>query len=167
MQEQITEFQQQDKDMQGQIKELKLDHCITKKTCCNKTEACPCGYERFSDMCYKISTDNKNYTDAKSACHADGGHLAMPKDKATNDFLGKQLRARPSRYMYYFAWIGLTDQVTEGTWMWEDGTNSALDGTAGHRRALIMIMFSTVRRFMTGMCGLILTAVVVCLTSVK
>ncbi|KAI8488335.1 Collectin-11 [Branchiostoma belcheri] len=121
MQKQITELQERDKDMQGQIKDLKLDHCITKKTCCNKTLTCPSGYERFCekpDMCYKFFTDKKNYTKAKSVCKAPGGHLVMPKDKATNDFLHKQAVAR---YNTSYVWIGLTDQVIEGTWVWEDG----------------------------------------------
>ncbi|KAI8488353.1 Collectin-11 [Branchiostoma belcheri] len=133
LQEQITELQESDKktqqqikdvpDLKSQVKNLTLDLCLTKRTCCNKTEACPCGYERFSerpDMCYKFSTDEKNHTDAKSACQADGAHLAMPKDKATNDFLLKQVKA----YFVWnlFVWIGLTDEVTEGIWVWEDGT---------------------------------------------
>ncbi|KAI8488354.1 Collectin-11 [Branchiostoma belcheri] len=123
MQVQIKELRDKDvADLKNQVKNLTADLCHTKMTCCNKTEACPCGYERFSerpDMCYKFSTDTKTYAAAKSACHqADGGRLAMPKDKATNDLLDKQLWARK----YLFAWIGLTYEVTEGTWMWEDGT---------------------------------------------
>ncbi|KAI8490195.1 Collectin-11 [Branchiostoma belcheri] len=117
MQEQMEE---RDKEMQRQIKNLKLDLCLTKKTCCNKTEACPCGYEQFSerpDKCYKISTDVKYYTDARSDCQAAGGHLAMPKDKATNDFLAKLANSRFGDDML----IGLTDEVTEGTWVWGDG----------------------------------------------
>ncbi|XP_019622808.1 PREDICTED: low affinity immunoglobulin epsilon Fc receptor-like [Branchiostoma belcheri] len=115
----IAMLLEQNKEMQKEIKSLKIDNCVTKTTCCNKTlEGCPSGYERFCekpDMCYKISTDGKNYTDARSACHADGGRLAMPKDKATNDFLAKAGYTN-------FVWIGLTDEVTEGTWVWEDGT---------------------------------------------
>ncbi|KAI8488340.1 Collectin-11 [Branchiostoma belcheri] len=136
MHEQITELQESDKktqqqikdlpDLKSQVKNLALDLCLTKKTCCNKTEACPCGYERFSekpDMCYKFSTDDKNHTDAKSDCQADGAHLAMPKDKATNDFLLKQVKVRKYHFVWYFyVWLGLTDEVTEGTWVWEDGT---------------------------------------------
>ncbi|XP_019614131.1 PREDICTED: asialoglycoprotein receptor 2-like [Branchiostoma belcheri] len=123
MQGQIRELRDKDvADLKNQVKNLALDLCHNKMTCCNQTLAgCPSGYELYCekpDMCYKISTDVKNYTDAKSDCQADGGHLAMPKDQATNDFLGKQVIARK----YYFAWIGLTDEVTEGTWMWEDGT---------------------------------------------
>ncbi|KAI8488350.1 Collectin-11 [Branchiostoma belcheri] len=91
MQEQIKELQERDKDvadLKNQVKNLALDLCHTKMTCCNKTLTCPSGYKRFCerlDMCYKFSTNEKNYTDARSSCQADGGHLAMPKDKATNE----------------------------------------------------------------------------------
>ncbi|XP_078696296.1 low affinity immunoglobulin epsilon Fc receptor-like [Branchiostoma floridae x Branchiostoma belcheri] len=128
--ERDKEMQQQMQKMQEQIKDLTLDHCITKKTCCNKTlAACPSGYEWFCekpDMCYKFSTKTgyKDYTDAKSACQADGGRLAMPKDKATNDFLAKLVKGR---YTLSDAWIGLTDQVTKGTWVWEDGEKLGTD----------------------------------------
>ncbi|XP_066297255.1 CD209 antigen-like [Branchiostoma lanceolatum] len=72
-------------------------------------------------MCYKFATDEKTYSDAKSSCRATGGHLAMPKDQATNDFLVKQIKdSFPSKYI--FPWIGLTAQVQEGTWVWDDGT---------------------------------------------
>ncbi|KAI8488341.1 Collectin-11 [Branchiostoma belcheri] len=103
--EQNKKMQERDEDMQEELQERdKKMH----------------GYERFCekpDMCYKFS-DYKNYTDASSDCQAAGGHLVMPKDQATKDFLSKQLRAR---YIMNI-WIGLTDEVTEGTWMWEDGT---------------------------------------------
>ncbi|KAI8493661.1 Collectin-11 [Branchiostoma belcheri] len=115
----IAMLLEQNKEMQKEIKSLKIDNCVTKTTCCNKTlPVCPSGYKLYCenpDMCYKISTDGKNYTDARSACQADGGRLAMPKDKATNDFLAKAGYTN-------FVWIGLTDQATEGTWVWEDGT---------------------------------------------
>ncbi|KAI8488645.1 Collectin-11 [Branchiostoma belcheri] len=129
MQEQIKELQKQVKDLpdlKNQVKNLTADLCVIKQACCNKTLAvCPCGYERFSErpgMCYKFSpkSDFKIYADARSSCQADGGHLAMPKDKATNDFLAKQIRARD--YIFDHAWFGLTDQVQERTWVWEDGT---------------------------------------------
>ncbi|XP_019622313.1 PREDICTED: low affinity immunoglobulin epsilon Fc receptor-like [Branchiostoma belcheri] len=125
--EQNKEMEGQMQEMQHEIKSLKVDNCITKTTCCNKTlEGCPSGYERFCekpDMCYKISTGDKNYTEARSACHAAGGRLAMPKDKATNDLLAK-IKAKAKCMAI---WIGLTDEVKPGTWVWEDGAKLGWD----------------------------------------
>ncbi|XP_035696426.1 low affinity immunoglobulin epsilon Fc receptor-like [Branchiostoma floridae] len=124
MQAQNKEMQGQLKDLTGQVKNLTLDLCLTEKTCCNKTLTCPSGYERFCekpDMCYKFSTDEKNYADARSACKAAGGHLAMPKDKATSEFLAKQVPLINNKQKHI--WIGLTDQVQEGTFVWDDGSN--------------------------------------------
>ncbi|XP_019628091.1 PREDICTED: galactose-specific lectin nattectin-like [Branchiostoma belcheri] len=106
--------------------------------CNNKTHSCPSGYVQFCDKCYSFSSilDQKNYKDSRSACQAAGGHLAMPKDKATNDFLVKQI---PSLYNYVAlvhlgrvswisVWFGLTDEVKEGIWVWEDGTTLGTTG---------------------------------------
>ncbi|KAI8512554.1 Collectin-11 [Branchiostoma belcheri] len=106
-------------DLQEQLRNMTTELWLHKKACCNKTLVCPSGYEKFLDRCYKFSTDKKNFTDARSACQAAGGHLAMPKDKATNDFLVKQLKAKNISEI----WIGLTDLVTEGTFVFEDGTS--------------------------------------------
>ncbi|XP_078615021.1 uncharacterized protein LOC144884061 isoform X1 [Branchiostoma floridae x Branchiostoma japonicum] len=80
---------------------------------------CPAGYVKFQDRCFKFSTNRKNYAGARSVCQAAGGHLAMPKDPATNNFLVNQLTRYPSDSNVYF---GLTDLAQEGTFVWEDGT---------------------------------------------
>ncbi|CAH1239535.1 COLEC11 [Branchiostoma lanceolatum] len=81
---------------------------------------CPSGYVQFCDRCFSVSADKRNYTEARSACQAAGGHLAMPKDQATNAFLVNQVKTRYTRLSS--AWFGLTDEVREGTFVWEDGT---------------------------------------------
>ncbi|XP_035697814.1 uncharacterized protein LOC118430887 [Branchiostoma floridae] len=86
------------------------------------TSVCPSGYVPFrdGDRCFNFSIGQKNYTDARSACQAAGGHLAMPKDQATNDFLVNQIRGRYPNGSD--VWFGLTDQADEGSFLWEDGT---------------------------------------------
>ncbi|XP_078616211.1 perlucin-like protein [Branchiostoma floridae x Branchiostoma japonicum] len=87
--------------------------------CCPGNPTCPNGYVKFQDRCYSFSTEKKTQKDARSACQAAGGHLAMPKDQTTNDFLVNQLTRYPSGQR---VWFGLTDLLQEGTWVWEDGT---------------------------------------------
>ncbi|XP_066296911.1 perlucin-like protein [Branchiostoma lanceolatum] len=107
------------KELQEQVVNLTGELAVLKQAFHEKLP-CPSGYLHFEDRCFSFSTDIKNYADARSACQAAGGRLAMPKDQATNDFLVKQLAGYPSSYS---AWFGLTrDQVQEGTFVWEDGT---------------------------------------------
>ncbi|XP_066297331.1 uncharacterized protein [Branchiostoma lanceolatum] len=91
----------------------------------NPLPGCPHGYVQFEDRCFSLSTDKKNYTEAKSACQAAGGRLAMPKNQATNDFLVDRIKIRIKDRSISGVWLGLAkvkDQVEEGTWVWGDGT---------------------------------------------
>ncbi|XP_066301471.1 perlucin-like protein isoform X1 [Branchiostoma lanceolatum] len=83
---------------------------------------CPSGYLQFRDKCYQFSTTQKQYNDAKAVCVASGGHLAVAKDEATDNFLVNEIRKRGNAE----TWMGMSDQVEEGVWVWEDG--SALTG---------------------------------------
>ncbi|XP_078572199.1 uncharacterized protein LOC144859420 [Branchiostoma floridae x Branchiostoma japonicum] len=79
---------------------------------------CPSGYVQFRDKCYQFSTTQKQYNDAKAVCLAAGGHLAVVKDQATDNFLVSEIRQRGSAD----TWMGMSDQVQEGLWVWEDGS---------------------------------------------
>ena len=75
--------------------------------------SCPEGWEKFEGHCYLWSKDEKSWLEAEEACQSHGGHLASVKDKKTYDFvLGKGARI----------WIGGTDRVEEGKWVWTDCT---------------------------------------------
>ncbi|CAH1227505.1 CUZD1 [Branchiostoma lanceolatum] len=78
-------------------------------------EGCPTAdsYVRFDGICYKDFDEAKSYNGARARCAADGALLAMPKDSATNTFLADQRNGR--------RWLGLTDKVNEGRWVFEDG----------------------------------------------
>eukprot|EP00058_Branchiostoma_floridae_P028519 XP_002614010.1 hypothetical protein BRAFLDRAFT_67406 [Branchiostoma floridae] len=77
---------------------------------------CPkANYVSFNGVCYKYFAERKTYCDARQACVADGGLLAMPKDCATNTFIPELGGTNEPR------WIGLTDANTEGRWVFADG----------------------------------------------
>ncbi|XP_035692632.1 macrophage mannose receptor 1-like [Branchiostoma floridae] len=78
---------------------------------------CPDGYTPFTEACYKIFTDEKQYTDAQTHCNNEGGHLAMPKDHATSSLLSYLARQGNPGVHYY---IGLT--ADGNTWKWSDGS---------------------------------------------
>jgi hypothetical protein len=66
----------------------------------------------YNGHSYYRSTGIANWTTAKANCAAMGGYLATVTSSGENSFL---FNLWPS------GWIGLTDEVTEGTWKWVTG----------------------------------------------
>jgi len=68
--------------------------------------------QNYNGHSYYRSTGNAYWLDAKSNCAAMGGHLVTITTSGENSFI---FGIWPS------GWIGLTDEVTEGTWKWVTG----------------------------------------------
>ena len=66
----------------------------------------------YNGHSYYRSTGNAYWTDARTACTNMGGHLVTVTTSAENSFI---FGLWPS------GWIGLTDEITEGTWRWVTG----------------------------------------------
>jgi hypothetical protein len=66
----------------------------------------------YNGHSYYRSTGSAYWTQAKSNCDAMGGHLVTVTTSAENNFLYN---------LWSSGWIGLTDEVTEGTWKWVTG----------------------------------------------
>ena len=66
--------------------------------------------------------DNSDWIDAETTAIALGGHLATVEDLAENTFLTSNFSdfGGTTRHL----WIGYTDTVTEGTWLWASGSTS-------------------------------------------
>ncbi|MCB0519110.1 MAG: HYR domain-containing protein, partial [Saprospiraceae bacterium] len=64
---------------------------------------------------YYISTVEKNWTDAKAHCEAQGGQLAIVDSPAKNSFLAGGIG------FFSAAYIGLTDKDSEGNYQWLNG----------------------------------------------
>ena len=75
-----------------------------------KREAsCVCSNTKFTplgDSCFYASSDKVNYSDAVTACQAEGGQLATIKDQAENEFVLRMLKG--------WSWIGLNDVEKSG-----------------------------------------------------
>jgi GH25 family lysozyme M1 (1,4-beta-N-acetylmuramidase)/uncharacterized protein YraI len=63
---------------------------------------------------YKLFTEEKSWSDAKSDCEAQGGHLLTITSEGENDFIKTLADSNK-------IWLGLTDEVSEGTWKWITG----------------------------------------------
>lgn len=66
----------------------------------------------FNGHSYYRSTGSMTWTDARQACLNMGGHLVTSTTLAENNFLFS---------LWPNGWIGLTDEVSEGTWRWVTG----------------------------------------------
>uniref|UniRef100_A0A8D3DPN4 C-type lectin domain-containing protein n=1 Tax=Scophthalmus maximus TaxID=52904 RepID=A0A8D3DPN4_SCOMX len=72
--------------------------------------------QKFDMSCYFVSTTMANWTESRRACVAQGADLVVMGSRAEQVFVNGLLSHGHN------AWIGLTDSVQEGTWMWLDGT---------------------------------------------
>ncbi|XP_039975109.1 C-type lectin domain family 4 member M-like [Xiphias gladius] len=77
---------------------------------------CQTGWKKFDLSCYFTSTLKKNWTESRKACVAQGADLVVIDSRDEQVFANGLLQSGQN------AWIGLTDSLKEGTWMWVDGT---------------------------------------------
>ncbi|TDH07346.1 hypothetical protein EPR50_G00105060 [Perca flavescens] len=77
---------------------------------------CQTGWRKFGDSCYIVSTVKTNWTSSREACFAVGADLVVINSRGEQAFVNGLLESGQN------VWIGLTDRLKEGTWMWVDGT---------------------------------------------
>ncbi|XP_039608774.1 C-type lectin domain family 6 member A-like [Polypterus senegalus] len=81
---------------------------------------CPVNWLLFNFKCYFISNDEMNWWDSQNNCRSLDGHLVIIESEEEQKFLVNKTRTSGHTDSYY--WIGLSDQVTEGDFLWVDGT---------------------------------------------
>ncbi|XP_050708515.1 macrophage mannose receptor 1-like isoform X2 [Eriocheir sinensis] len=87
----------------------------TTNTTTTPAPVCEEGWEMFEDtMCYKVSDGLASWPRAREACLAQYAQLAAVTSKGQQNFLAARLTGN--------TWIGLNDEVKEGTFTWQDGT---------------------------------------------
>nr|XP_023010317.1 hepatic lectin-like [Maylandia zebra] len=117
------------------------------KSCSNKNLTCPeipkvningpcaCdeGWDEHGGKCYYFSTNKSSWTESRDECRAKGGDLVKIDNWCEQIFLRTRLNGKMENFDDMF-WIGLTDAVEEGRWLWLDGSplNTSLSFWADH-----------------------------------
>ncbi|XP_064121309.1 macrophage mannose receptor 1-like [Macrobrachium nipponense] len=82
------------------------------------TSECPVPFQLISDACLLIDVVKANtWYDSKKLCEALGGQLAVIDDA---NLMGDLYDYFNNRSVNMPLWIGGTDDLQEGTWLWED-----------------------------------------------
>uniref|UniRef100_A0A8C5C5R5 C-type lectin domain-containing protein n=1 Tax=Gadus morhua TaxID=8049 RepID=A0A8C5C5R5_GADMO len=87
-------------------------------------QECPGGWNKFGCKCYKTSDMHQSWNKSREFCVSHGADLVVVDSKAEMDFI--------STLGWYF-WLGATDEASEGTWRWVDGTVLSLDDPSWSR----------------------------------
>ncbi|PVD31844.1 hypothetical protein C0Q70_07263 [Pomacea canaliculata] len=84
------------------------------------------GYQVYKDRCLKLYTIGQDYNTARGQCEADGAHLLNFKSREQDGppllMLMEANGQRISPQLGQGLWIGANDIVTEGHFLWSDGT---------------------------------------------
>ena len=78
----------------------------------------PADAKQFAGKYYKFFKKWMTWREARKECERMGGHLVIVRNAEQNKFLRSLVRGSGIDA----AWLGATDQVTEGQWIWLDGT---------------------------------------------
>ncbi|XP_034741186.1 galactose-specific lectin nattectin-like [Etheostoma cragini] len=110
---------------------------------------CPPDWTQFGSRCFAFYIQTKTWLDAETFCIAAGGNLASIRSAEEQTFLKDFINKvsgtqNPS-------WIGGSDAVKEGTWMWSDGSKfnykswneGQPDNWLGQENCLVMSWLST------------------------
>nr|XP_033495506.1 snaclec 3-like isoform X3 [Epinephelus lanceolatus] len=108
----LSEQQNQIKELQAEIKRL--------SEMGSQHSHCPRGWKFHMSSCYRLSTELKNWRDAKEDCGRNGADLVVLNDDSEAEILLKFGSA--------VMWIGLrARRWPQDMWMWEDGRLLTLD----------------------------------------
>ena len=86
------------------------------------------GAEEYNGHFYKLYDDPMYWTEAKSACEQQNGHLATILDEGEQEFINRLIEEKGTLYHY---WLGASDANAEGEWRWVTGERVPLPGESG------------------------------------
>jgi len=84
---------------------------------------CPDDFVQYQRRCYKFSTDEKSWDDARTACQGDSTEydlVTIDSQELANYFV-----------QHVDSWIGLNDRASEGTFTWVNGNELSFGKVVG------------------------------------
>ncbi|XP_058849999.1 asialoglycoprotein receptor 1-like isoform X1 [Acipenser ruthenus] len=103
--------QDENSDMKKKIAAVCVKSSSKERVC----KACPVNWVESNGKCYYFSPDKMDWHSSRSSCVSMGADLVIIESEAEQKFLHENAKKN-------YHWIGLTDAVTEGVWLWVDGT---------------------------------------------
>ncbi|XP_030198399.1 CD209 antigen-like protein C [Gadus morhua] len=86
---------------------------------------CPGGWTKFGCKCFSYSSERGSWSKSRKLCVSKGADLVVVDSKEEMDFINRG-------YAEYF-WLGATDEASEGSWRWVDGTVLSVDNPSWRR----------------------------------
>ncbi|XP_056450875.1 ladderlectin-like [Gadus chalcogrammus] len=112
----------EDRDMEQLL--LTLKNLTEQRDALRCKQECPDGWKKFGCKCYKTSDTYQSWNKSREFCVSHGADLVVVDSKEEMDFISK---------LYWYFWLGATDEAGEGTWRWVDGTVLSLDDPSWSR----------------------------------
>ncbi|XP_028447983.1 galactose-specific lectin nattectin-like [Perca flavescens] len=82
--------------------------------------SCPPDWTQFGSRCFNFNIGPKTWPDAETFCQTAGGNLASIHSDEEHGFIKNYIKQVTGTYRH--SWIGGTDAIQEGTWLWSDGS---------------------------------------------
>ncbi|XP_072291704.1 galactose-specific lectin nattectin-like [Eucyclogobius newberryi] len=93
---------------------------LTPRAMAEGDQGCDEGWTQFGSRCFKFFSEIKTWTDAEKSCHSFGANLPSIHSEAQNTFIVDLIVKATGQNTR--TWLGGTDAVEEGKWLWSDGT---------------------------------------------
>ncbi|XP_068212227.1 macrophage mannose receptor 1-like isoform X2 [Palaemon carinicauda] len=77
------------------------------------------GYEEMGDHCYKVTDEDKSWSEARTDCEDEGGSLIIINDAVEQEFVRDLCH-----YERHYVWIGMTEMEHPGVYEWINGEES-------------------------------------------
>ena len=80
--------------------------------------SCPIGWSEFNGTCFEFILSGRSWLDAEDDCVEEGGHLASVHTFTEYKFVLSLTTESSLEHI----WLGATDSLHEGSWVWSDGS---------------------------------------------